>query len=78
MFTPSNLAAWSRTYDLRLVQADLTRDDPEALALLRALGSQSIPRGGHLPTGRDGGRPLVLRDFFTVGQFEDAAPGFCR
>ncbi len=67
-----NLGLWREKYGLRLVQVDLTREDPEKLALLRALGSQSIPLLAIFPPGRDGLSPLVLRDLFSKAQMETA------
>lgn len=77
---PANLARWQKRWGLRLMQVDMTRENPGHLELLRALGSQSIPVVAVFPTGQDSLRPLVLRDLFTAGQMDDAlarvlAPG---
>jgi len=69
---PANLARWQKRWGLRLVQVDMTRENPAQLELLRALGSQSIPVVAIFPAGRDGLRPLVLRDLFTAGQMDAA------
>jgi thiol:disulfide interchange protein DsbD len=67
-----NLARWRDEYGLTLMQADLTRENPEAMELLRALGSQSIPVVAVFPPGDGAGEPLVLRDLFTTAQMEEA------
>ncbi|MBF0481885.1 MAG: thioredoxin family protein [Desulfovibrionaceae bacterium] len=66
--TPENRAAWKRTYNLRFLKADLTSGDPEAMALLRALKSQSIPVTALFPRGPGAASPLVLRDLFTASR----------
>ena len=54
-----------------LMRVDLTRHDPELMALLEALGSKSIPIVAIF--SKDNPKsPLVLRDLFTGGQFDDA------
>jgi thiol:disulfide interchange protein DsbD len=70
--TPKNLAAWKRAYNLRFLKADLTADNPEAMALLKALKSQSIPVTALFPKGPDAGSPLVLRDLFTGSRLAEA------
>jgi thiol:disulfide interchange protein len=50
---------------------DLTRHDPELMALLESLGSKSIPILAIFPKDNPGS-PLVLRDMFTSGQLKDA------
>ena len=40
--------------------------------LLRGLGSQSIPVVAFFPTGKAAANPLVLRDLYTSGQFNNA------
>lgn len=67
-----NLEGWGERFDLVFVQADLTEDNPEAQALLRKLGSQSIPVVALFPTGDASGTPLVLRDIVTESQLERA------
>jgi thiol:disulfide interchange protein DsbD len=68
-----NLAEWKKRYNLTLLQADMTRDNPAAQALLRKLGSQSIPVVAIFPSGEAAGNsPLVLRDLFTPGQLDQA------
>ena len=67
-----NLTRWRDEYGLTLMQADLTRENPEAMELLRALGSQSIPVVAVFPPGDGAGEPLVLRDLFTTDQMEEA------
>ncbi|WP_461211386.1 protein-disulfide reductase DsbD family protein [Desulfocurvus sp. DL9XJH121] len=70
--SPDNLAGWRARFGLTLVQVDLTREHPEGLALLRALGSQSIPVVAVFPPGDGWRSPLVLRDLFTAAQMEQA------
>ena len=68
-----NLAAWTKRYKLKLLQADLTRENPAAQALLRKLGSQSIPVVAIFPANHGQSlQPLVLRDLFTTGQMDQA------
>ena len=65
-----NLMRWRARYGLRFIKVDLTQDDPDAMALLRALGSQSIPVVAIFPRGEDKSRPMVLRDLFSAGQMD--------
>lgn len=67
-----NLALWQQRYGLLLLQADLTENNPAAQALLRKLGSQSIPVVALFPAGESHQQPLVLRDLFTKAQMEQA------
>ncbi len=69
---PRRLAKWKDKYDIIFLQADLTEHNPEAQALLEALGSQSIPVVALFPKGEESTSPLVLRDLFTPSQMEDA------
>lgn len=69
---PDNLARWRDEYGLELIQVDMTRENPEALELLRALGSQSIPVVAIFPPGEKARSPLVLRDLFTTDQMDKA------
>jgi len=64
--------AWQKRYDARFVRVDLTRENTSALALLRALGSSSIPFVAFFPAGEKAHTPLVLRDMYTPRQFEEA------
>lgn len=70
--TPRRLLALADQYDLTLLKVDLTRPHPEAQALLRSLGSVSIPLTAVFPKGFLARSPLVLRDLYTPGQLEDA------
>lgn len=72
VLTRANTDAWSEDYDLTLIRADLTEKDPEAMRLLRALGSQSIPLVALFPKGEHKNAPVVLRDLFTKSQIEEA------
>lgn len=66
------VSEWARRHGARLVRVDLTGESPEALALLRALGSGSIPVVALFPKGLLSASPVVLRDLFTTGQMEQA------
>ncbi|SBW00547.1 putative Protein-disulfide reductase [uncultured delta proteobacterium] len=68
----NNLRAWGKKYALKLVRVDMTRENPEGEALLRAVGSVSIPVIAVFRTGDDALSPLVLRDIVTAGQVEAA------
>jgi thiol:disulfide interchange protein DsbD len=69
---PAQVHAWQKRYDARFIRADLTRENAPALALLRALGSSSIPFVAFFPAGAKAYAPLVLRDIYTTRQFEAA------
>lgn len=70
--TGTNLANWQEEHGLVYVRVDLTEQNPEGMALLRALGSQSIPVVAVFPEGPDADRPLVLRDLFTSSSLDKA------
>ncbi len=72
VLTPPRVAQWASRHKTVFMRVDLTRQTPPAMALLRALGSQSIPVVAFFPAGEKAGSPLVLRDLFTAGQFEQA------
>lgn len=72
VLTPDRLTSWSTQSKAVFMKVDLTRQTPPAMALLRALGSQSIPVAAFFPAGNDAKSPLVLRDLYTVRQFEQA------
>ena len=72
VLTPPRIAQWASRHKTVFMRVDLTRQTPPAMALLRALGSQSIPVVAFFPAGEKAGSPLVLRDLFTAGQFEQA------
>ena len=73
VLTPPNACTPSRNATgLRLIKVDLTRPDPEAQALLRAIGSVSIPVTAIFPKGLLSNSPIVLRDLYTASQLEDA------
>ena len=69
---PEHVGPWREEYGLRLLRADLTSENPGAMALLRALGGASIPTTALFPKGEGRNSPLVLRDLFTPGQMEEA------
>ena len=66
------VSEWARRHGARLIRVDLTEESPEAQALLRALGSSSIPVVALFPKGLLSASPVVLRDLFTTGQMEQA------
>jgi thiol:disulfide interchange protein DsbD len=71
--------AWQKRYGARFVRVDLTRENAPALALLRALGSSSIPFAAFFPAGEAARTPLVLRDMYTSRQFGEALErGFAK
>ncbi len=72
VLTPDRLGSMTERYGVRLIRVDLTRPDPEAEALLRALDSVSIPVAAIFPAGAEAERPLVLRDLYTADQLEKA------
>lgn len=69
--SPGHMAELKARYDVTLLKADMTEDNPEATALLTALGSNSIPVLAIFPKG-EMNSPAVLRDLFTQTQLEDA------
>lgn len=75
--TPGRLGDMKDRYGLTLMQADLTENNPEAEALLHALGSKSIPVWAIFPKNAPD-RPLVLRDLFTPAQLEEALESTAR
>ena len=72
VLTPAAMAKIQKSYGLKAFRVDLTHESPEAMALLRAMGSASIPVTALFPKGEGAKRPVVLRDLFTSGQLEDA------
>ena len=72
VLTPPHLTQWSERHKTVFMRVDLTRQSPPAMALLRALGSQSIPVAAFFPAGEAAKSPLVLRDLYTIRQFEQA------
>lgn len=70
--TDDALREWKAAYDPALFRVDLTRPNPEGEALLRAVGSVSIPVIAVFGKGEDMHSPLVLRDVVTRGQVAEA------
>jgi thiol:disulfide interchange protein DsbD len=70
VMTDENVTRWKSEHAIRFIKVDMTERDAEAEALLLALGSRSIPTAA-LFTKSDPGKPLVLRDLFTVKQVEN-------
>ncbi len=75
--TPGRMAELQEKYGVRLMKADLTEKNPEAEALLAALGSKSIPLLAIFPKNAPQ-EPLVLRDLFTPPQLEEAVAQAAR
>ena len=67
-----NMQKLASDYGLHLVKADLTRPNPQAEALLRKLGSVSIPLAAIFPAGDEAKSPIILRDIFTKRQLKHA------
>lgn len=69
VMTRSNVTAWKERYGVRFIKVDMTERDPEAEALLAALGSRSLPTAAVF---RSNGRnaPVVIRDLYTADQLE--------
>jgi len=72
VLTEANRARWAEEYGATFIKVDLTRENEEGYALLRALGSQSIPVVAFFPAGEGASSPLVLRDLFTTDVAEAA------
>ena len=68
---PENSSRIAERHDAILLRVDLSRHDPELMALLENLGSKSIPILAIFPKDRPDS-PLVLRDLFTSGQLDEA------
>lgn len=69
VLTPENVMRWQKKYDVIFIKVDMTERDVEAEALLKALGSMSIPTAAMFEPGKPE-TPLVLRDLFTESQLE--------
>ncbi|KUG28293.1 hypothetical protein ASZ90_001838 [hydrocarbon metagenome] len=72
VLVPDTLGPLVEKYGLTLMKADLTGQSPEAMALLAALGSRSIPLTALFPAGEGASAPLVLRDLYTGGALREA------
>jgi thiol:disulfide interchange protein DsbD len=68
----SNLRIWEKEYGLMLFRVDMTRENAEGAALLKAVGSASIPVIAVFSKGESAFSPFVLRDVVTGGQIEEA------
>lgn len=71
VLTDENIARWKLETGIMFIKVDMTRPDPDAEALLRSLGSQSIPTAALFHSGDKSTSPLVLRDLFTESQLEN-------
>lgn len=72
VLTDDNVRDWAKRHDAVFIRVDLTDDNPDGKALLRALGSRSIPLLAIFPKDDEAKRPIVLRDLFTEQQIEAA------
>jgi thiol:disulfide interchange protein len=70
--TPATMAALSQKYGAAIMRVDLTREDPQTMALLYAMGSRSIPLVAIFSPSKPDS-PLILRDIFTRENLEAAA-----
>ena len=70
VLTPDNVTRWSREYGVTFIKVDMTERNPDKEALLKALGSASIPTGALFGLGEESRSPMVLRDLFTESQLE--------
>ncbi len=70
--TTDNLKSLVERYGVTLIRVDLTRNEAQGQALLRALDSASIPLLAVFPEGDAWRKPVVLRDIYTTGQMEEA------
>lgn len=68
----ANLRRWEREYGITLFRVDMTRENPEGEALLRAVGSASIPVIAVFGRGEGAFSPFVLRDVVTGAQVAGA------
>ncbi len=60
-----NRAQWHEAYGIRFIKVDITRNNHEGEALLRALGGKSIPFTALFPAGEHALKPVILRDIYT-------------
>ncbi|QLA12412.1 protein-disulfide reductase DsbD family protein [Desulfolutivibrio sulfodismutans] len=72
VLVPDTLGPLVEKYGLTLMKADLTSQSPEAMALLAALGSRSIPLTALFPAGAGASAPVVLRDLYTGAALVEA------
>ena len=70
--TARRVREWQEKYGLKLVRVDLTRPNPEAEALLQALGSSSIPLTAVFKNGLAASAPVVLRDIYSADTLNTA------
>ena len=71
VLTPERSIKLAERFNARLLRVDLTRHDPPLMDLLSSLGSKSIPILAIISKDNPDS-PLVMRDMFTSGQWEDA------
>jgi len=71
VLTPENITRWKNDYNVTFVRVDMTERNVEAEALLKKLGSVSLPTAAFFIPGDEASRPWVLRDLFTESQLEN-------
>lgn len=71
VLTDKNVIRWKKKSGVTFIKVDMTTPDANAEALLKALGSHSIPTAAFFDTGSKSTSPLVLRDIFTESQLEN-------
>lgn len=72
VLTERRLQGWKERYQLRFVRVDLTRANPDAEALLQALGGSSIPLTAIFAKGLASSAPVVLRDIYSADTLRGA------
>lgn len=70
VLTPENVMQWKNEYEVVFIKVDMTERDLEAEALLKALGSMSVPTAAFF-TPESPHEPMVLRDLYTKTQLEN-------
>ena len=59
-------------FKMRTIRVDLSREDPAGMALLKSVGSVSIPVLAIFPAGEKARSPVILRDLITPAQLKEA------
>ena len=72
VLTLDKIAALKKRYGLRTIKVDLTNPNPDGEALLKQLGSNSIPLLAIFRPGPNAGTPLIIRDLFTEHTLDSA------
>ncbi|SHN70255.1 protein-disulfide reductase DsbD family protein [Desulfovibrio litoralis] len=72
VLTNTRLNRIQANYDINIIKVDLTGPNPEGQALLKELGSSSIPLLAIFPSGKNAHSPIVIRDMFTAKDLNNA------